>query len=377
MDPIARDLTKWIPTLLDVWRAFRKGGAGAVGAPEDRLLPNEQREVAAAVRALSKGLTGERLLSGSRYMDDPKLLGGYLLFYWPISYAQARYALRALGERPRGVLDLGSGPAPMAFAALDGGAREVVAADRSEAALELARALAAHRGEALSIRVWKAANQPIPDGRFSLITASHLINELWTGQLDAIPRRTGLIERAFEHLEPNGRALILEPALRETSRGLLEVRDLLLGRGIVPLSPCLYRDACPALSKETDWCHAEIPWEPPRLVADLARAAGLHKEALKMTALLLARSSEARPCPTDGDNLFRIVSEPLASKGRQRFMGCGPRGRVGLSLQTKHISESNARFARLQRGDLVRIEGFEEKGDGLALLPDSRVEFVR
>lgn len=371
MDPIARDLSRWISTLLEVWRASHKGGAG----PEDRLLPGEQREVASGVRRLSQGLTGQRALAGSRYMDDPSLIGAYLLFYWPISYAQARHALRALASRPRSVLDLGSGPGPMAFAALDSGAREVTAADRSEPALELARQLAVRRGESLSIRIWKAANQPIPEGQFELVAMSHLINELWIGQPDARQRRAGLVERSFERLEPGGRALILEPALRETSRAMLGVRDLLAARGIAPLSPCLFRGACPALVKDSDWCHAEIPWEPPRLVADLARAAGLHKESLKMTALVFGRASEAPACPGDA-NLFRIVSEPLASKGRQRFMGCGPRGRVGLSLQTKHLTESNKRFARLQRGDLVRIEGCEEKGDGLSLGPDSRVEFV-
>lgn len=371
MDPIARDLSRWIPTLIDVWRASRKVGAG----PEDRLLPGEQREIAAGVRCLSRGLTGPRALAGSRYMDDPGLLGAYLLFYWPISYAQARHALRALTSRPRSVLDLGSGPGPMAFAALDGGAREVTVADRSEPALELARQIAIRRGESISIRVWKAANQPIPEGRFALVTMSHLLNELWKGQPDALQRRAGLIERAIERLEPGGRALVLEPALRETSRDMLGVRDLIAARGVAPLSPCLYRGSCPALVKDTDWCHAEVPWEPPRLVAELARGAGLHKESLKMTAFVFGRASEVPAFPDDVD-LFRIVSEPLASKGRQRFMGCGPRGRIGLSLQTKHLTESNERFARLRRGDLVRIQGCEEKGDGLALGPDSRVEFV-
>jgi len=77
-------------------------------------------------------------------MDDPLLLGAYLLFYWPISYAQARVVLGELVARPRCVLDLGSGPGPFAFAALDAGAsgfvgkdapaEEVVAAARHAAA---------------------------------------------------------------------------------------------------------------------------------------------------------------------------------------------------------------------------------------------------
>ena len=375
MDAIERDLGGWIPVLLDVWRRSRRLPEG----PRDRLLPHELREVTQAVRKISAGLTGARTLAGTRYMDDPRLLGAYLLYYWPNSYAQARHVLRPVfasaTARAASVLDLGSGPGPVAFAALDAGAGRATAADRSAGALELARTLAAERGELLSLVQWNAANQPIPEGKFALITVGHLVNELWQGQPDAVNRRAGLIERAFGHLEPGGRVVVIEPALRETSRGTLEMRDCLLTKGIVPVWPCLFREGCPALARETDWCHSELAWEPPRLLADIAKAAGLHKESLKMTAIAFMRAGEAPDCGEDGC-IFRIVSEPLASKGRQRFMGCGARGRIGLSLQTKHITESNRRFGRLRRGDLVRIEGFEEKGDGLALLPESRVDFV-
>src|SRR5208282_6340226 len=103
---------------------------------------------ASAIRTLSLGLTRDRRLAGARYMDEPRLLGAYLLFYWPVSYAQGRQVLGELPSRVRTVLDLGSGPGPLAFAALDSGAAEVTAADRSRPALALARELAAEAGEA-------------------------------------------------------------------------------------------------------------------------------------------------------------------------------------------------------------------------------------
>ena len=136
-DP-ARDLEQWIPRLITVWRQHRAKGRPPQGRhgrhqhdDEGRgLTPDEVREVAAGVKQLSLGLTRERQLAGARYMDDPKLLGAYLLFYWPVSYAQARATLSELTTRPRAVLDLGSGPGPMAFAAMDAGASTVTAADR-------------------------------------------------------------------------------------------------------------------------------------------------------------------------------------------------------------------------------------------------------
>jgi SAM-dependent methyltransferase len=372
MDPIRRDLEMWIPRLIAAWRRARK----TRGGPPEGLTSQELKEVGAAVRVLSHGLTRDRELAGARYMEDPRLLGAYLLFYWPVSYAQARHALRELSDRPREVLDLGSGPGPLAFACLDAGAAEVVAADRSPAALALMRELAADAGEGMATRSWNAlSGDPLPEGRFDLLTMGHMLNELWAGQPDAVARRAGLVERAFARVKPQGSLLIVEPALRETSRALLEVRDRLVDAGHGVKSPCLFRGACPALVKQSDWCHAERSWEPPPLVQAIGRAAGLRKEALKMTYLLLAPKGEPWPELPAG-RLFRIVSEPLASKGRQRYIGCGPEGRIGLAVQDKHLGDGNAVFARLERGDVIAVEGTADRGDGLALDDRSGVTVV-
>ena len=66
---------------------------------------------------------------------------------------------------------------------------------------------------------------------------------------------------------------------------------------------------------------------------------------------MLAPKGEAWPELPAG-RLFRIVSEPLEGKGRQRYIGCGPEGRVGLALQEKHRTEKNERFFNLHRGDV-------------------------
>src|SRR5215217_617790 len=234
----SKDLERWMPRLIAVWRASRGKGDG----PEGRLTPQEVKEVGAGVRQLSMGLTRERQLAGARYMDDPKLLGAYLLFYWPVSYAQARQALGELPHRPRSVLDLGSGPGPLAFAAMDAGAAEVTAADRSKPALTLARALAAEAGEALATRDWDPLKKaPLPEGQFDLITMGHVLNELYgTGDAATNPR-AALLEGIMERVKKGGSLLILEPALRETSRGLLKVRDVLVAKGYAVRAPCMFR----------------------------------------------------------------------------------------------------------------------------------------
>jgi len=311
-------------------------------------------------------------------MDDPALLGAYLLFFWPVSYAQAR---QVLGELPRvgTVLDLASGPAPVAFAALDSGARDVTIADRSPAALATAKELAREAGEALGIRridlaVAKPATHEV-GGPFDLIAIGHGLNELYSAQPDAASRRAALVDGWIGTLKKGGSLMILEPALRDTSRALLEIRDLLVQRGRAIRAPCLYRGNCPALVKQTDWCHAERPWRRPPLVEAIARAAGLRRESLKMSYLVVASTDSTWADPPPG-RVFRIVSELLQGKGRLRYMGCGPEGRIGLALQDKHRAEGNAAFADLQRGDVISISEAEARGDGLALNERSEVRVL-
>jgi SAM-dependent methyltransferase len=371
MDSYAPDLARWMPRLLAVWRRARKLPEGPPS-----LTPKELKEVAAGVRTLSLGLTRERQLAGARYMDDPRLLGAYLLFYWPVSYAQGRQVLGELPARARSVLDLGSGPGPLAFAALDAGAADVTAADRSRPALALARELAVEAGEALATREWDAhRDSGLPASGLDAVLIGHLLNELFGKGEPALGRRAALVERALGALRPGGSVVLLEPALRDTSRELLQLRDVLVRRGYAVRAPCLFRGDCPALVKPSDWCHAERAWNMPPVLEALARTAGLHKEALKMSYLVLAPKGEPWREPPAG-RLFRLVSEPLEGKGRQRFMGCGPEGRLGLALQEKHRTEANAAFFGLARGDLVSLTEAEPRGDGLALTERSEVRVV-
>jgi len=357
--------------LLAAYRRARRGREGS-RLPPDRLTPGELRDVAAGVRELSLGLTRERSLAGVKYFDSPRMLGAYLLFYWPISYAQVRGVLPELPGRRHALLDVGCGPAPGTFAVLDSGARQAVAVDRSGAALSLAQSLAREAGYSIQTRRWNP-DSGAPEGRYDLILVQHVLNELWADSGAATERRARLATDLTQRLAPGGTLLLIEPALQSTSRSLLEVRDRLVAQGFSVRAPCFYRGACPALVRETDWCHADRSWNPPPFVRGLASAAGLHKDSLKMSYLALAAPGEPWAEPPPG-RIFRVVSEPLAGKGRRRYIGCGPDGRMGLALQDKHVRDQNAVFNQLERGDVVRLTGAESKGDGLGLGPDSQVE---
>jgi hypothetical protein len=115
--------------------------------------------------------------------------------------------------------------------------------------------------------------------------------------------------------------------------------------------------------------------EVPPVVEEIGRRAGLRKEAVKMSYLVLAPPGEGWAEPPPG-RVFRIVSEPLPSKGRLRYMGCGPEGRMGLALQEKDVGERNRAFERLLRGDVVRLSAVEPRGDGLRIGAESDVRVL-
>jgi hypothetical protein len=161
-------------------------------------------------------------------------------------------------------------------------------------------------------------------------------------------------------LADDGTLILIEPALRETSRELLAVRDQVVAAGLVVAAPCLWIGACPALRRERDWCHDTA------LRANVTGPAAL----VDFSYLVLRAHGDPVTDPT----LFRIVSAPLAEKGRLRLYGCGPAGRQPLVRLRRHESETNGAFAELERGDLARIARTTFARDGLRVTPETVVQ---
>lgn len=333
-----------------VWRQI----TGRPPGPEGRLLPAEHAAAARALRKLAAGFSGDRSIAGRDYQGDPELLGAYLLFYWPVSYAQARAVLRLSGLKPgERALDLGAGTGPVAMALADTGWR-VTAAERSPAA----RAVMARFG-ALGVFDWEAG-QPLPEGTFDLITMSHVLNELWKSAPDRISKRLTLIEALTERLSPAGHILLIEPARHVINADLLALRDRVAEIGLHIAGPCFYQGPCPARA-EGAACHAELHWQPSPLVRDLANAASIDKSVLAFSWLLLSR----QPVAVDPARV-RVVSEMRLNKaGRERLLVCGVDGRFSLSAPKRGPNQPWRKvWEGLVRGDAVRVEAPEARESG-------------
>jgi len=385
----------YLPLLLKLWR-----DRSAV-RPLRRDMPargtafteSELWEAGHAVRELSRGFTRDRRLAGRSYMDDPRLLGGYLLYFWPVSYAQTWAAATLAGLlRPstnRRVLDIGSGPGPSSLALADMGMSSVTAADRSDASLALARDIARDAGKRLQTRTADLTKESDVErlsgsGPFDLLVAVHTLNELWVADPDRIQRRVTLMVRLARLLAPGGRVLLVEPALTTTANDSILVRDSLVRDGWTVVSPCTFAGDCPALPSGT--CHAEVAWDPPRAVTRLAHAARIGKEALAFSYFLLAPKGTERAAddveaqrPTSHPvGHYRVVSERfLAKSGRVRLLVCGPEGRFPVSVDGRSELPAARTLRGLGRYDLVSVERAEKRETGYGLTGESSLRVVR
>ena len=353
-------LDRWLPHLLSVWRP----GLG----PSDGLTTPEADAVAAGVRKLSRGLTGTRSLAGGSYLDREDLLGAYLLYYWPVSFAQTLYALRQGQVPSRGrALDLGSGPGPGSFALLEAGWDDVTAADRSPEALALAQKLAARAGKNLKTVPWEAQDGLPAGGPWDLIVLGHFINELAPGAPDRLALRQDFLRSLAGRLTATGRILVLEPASHGPNADALALRDGAVADGWAVAGPCFFQGACPARAAGAA-CHDVLHWKVPHLVAQTARRAGIDKRELPFTWLVLKPSG----VPPADPALVRVVSEPLLNKaGRRRVVVCGVGGRFSLSAPGPYCSPA---WIHVGRGQALRVIDPElREGGGWGLGPATRL----
>jgi small ribosomal subunit Rsm22 len=288
-------------------------------------------------------LVGARALVGTPYLAAPDLRREYERDIAPRTRAALGKILTEVFPEgvawPGSALDLGTGTG----AAVDA-LRGHFGADLAVVGVDQVRAPGVVTADlALAL--------PAVEGRFDLIVAAHLLGELYVDRphdvrVDTRARRV----RAWadELLAVGGTMILIEPALRETSRELLAVRDQLLALSdLEVVAPCFWTGACPALANERDWCHdaASVPSSP------------------RVDFSYLVLRDRWRPIP--GELRYRVVSDPLPEKGRLKLYACGPTGRHPFIRLDRNESPTNAAFADLVRGDVARIAGAAKANDGM------------
>jgi ribosomal protein RSM22 (predicted rRNA methylase) len=358
------------------------------GLPHSRL--------AQVVSDLSRLFTKERTELSRSYLEDPAAVMAYLSYFVPVNLSKIQVLLDEMPivqpQERFSVLDLGSGPGTGSVAVLDWwhhhkhpGALSVVAVDSSPNALTYASQLWSrychtagitmasfqrHEGD-LKQAAWLM--QVRPRAPFDLIILANSLNELYVEAKDPIAARTNFVAEVLALLAPSGTMMILEPALRETSRALYQVRDRLLQeKRCTVFSPCLHENSCPALVNPYDWCHEERAWDPPTVIRQIDDEVGFIKDALKFSYLLLRKDGrtivERRP------DVYRVVSELREMKGEKRAWLCNEQGRHEVGRQDRLASPQNKDFDAWHRGAIVQIERIVRKEKGGKVSTLGRIE---
>ncbi|MEZ4462740.1 MAG: methyltransferase type 12, partial [bacterium] len=127
---------------------------------------------------------------------------------------------------------------------------------------------------------------------------------------------------------------------------------------------------CPALA-DNDWCHTSLQWVPPPWVNRLSEETGLDRTRIKMSYLVVSKVPATVP-HLEG-TVARVVSEPLHTKGRLRYIVCGQTGRFPIVMPSSRVSPQTQPMERLPPGTVVEFGPTQPKGDG----EDVSKSFVR
>jgi SAM-dependent methyltransferase len=260
------------------------------------------------------------------------------------------------------VLDIGTGLGAstwgLARALSVTGAEGTVAAtfvDEDEAALRIARVLAdARRAEgAVKVEV-----DDVRAGVYDVVLVGQSLGEMIpNGHEDEQARFLGgLIDRS---LAPDGSLVVIEPALRERTRRLHRVRDLLVARGgVTVFAPCLHARPCPALADESAWCHEDLPIDLPPRLATLARAAGLRWQGLTFSYLVLRKDGATLRDAIGAAHSYRVVSLPIVTKGKRELWLCadGVRRKLARLDRDRPAARATDAWANAERGDVLVLD---------------------
>jgi hypothetical protein len=364
------------------WRDTLDAVAVAHGWPTSR----DTNRLAASVAAVSAAYNDRAVARATMKDAGPARLG----FLFARDVPKGAAAVRELiatdvqsFDRSLRVLDLGAGLGAMtwglarALEASGSCARiEALWVDDDARALEMgmevlrARASQSQERIRLDARPMARPVQSTNDlGQFDLVLLGNVLSELAVGvsEDERLARHVQWLLRLLDEQTAAGGALVVvEPALRDRTRYLHRIRDALVERGQIVFAPCLHSERCPALRRDTDWCHEDLAIDLPGWLAPVARAAGLRWQGLTFSYLVVRRGGRLVDHFNKGPAgvRLRVVSEIMPSKGKTEAFLCGEfvaEGRVVCSRERvsrldRAATPLNDAWDELRRGDILVVD---------------------
>jgi len=219
-----------------------------------------------------------------------------------------------------------------------------------------------------------------PRARYDIILLNRALGALWQDNDADKRKRVGYIAALADSLEDGGCIVIIEPSARSGSRELQALRNIAVERhGLNIFAPCLRQGPCPMLDegREAEWCFSETLWARPKFVRKLDQFLERKSFAPAFSYVVVSKQSASPVQTVQGAHLFRAVGGLIQEKGKFRAYLCGEVGCVMTTLLKRHSKGDARSFRSLRRGDIMAIDDWEKKNDGLRLHDSSRVEILR
>lgn len=318
------------------------------------------------------------------YFSDSRVRKAYIAYYLPMTALKVQFALAELGRlRPEffsrsqfRLTDFGAGPLSGLFGFATYFLGQTPSATPPQVSYSAFDRNFEIMGEAFDLfRSWNprfeiepmlrptdildlGPGDPESDGIFILNLLSELLPH--GASAEEIPEAYEIvIRRAIERLAPGGVLLIIEPALKRATRRLHHLHDWIQkSTDLRVLAPCTHDRPCPLVSIRRDWCHEVRRWNYPGWFQRLDARLGHRNSRLLYSFLLLEMPGSSLKGRRD---IFRVISEPMATKGKHERILCGDLGRFRATLLKRHgKSPSVCAFSESTRGDVLEIEGAEQ-----------------
>ncbi len=324
--------------LKDLLALYHRDRGGSIGETEGGV-----RELSAMFNGVTPHKPG--------YLAAGRLRRAYVHYYLPVNAEKVARVLTELDayappERPPRVLDFGCGPGTASVALLlKRTVADLCLVDTVDEALDDAQWFARQLGVEA-----RRAHEPPAGETFDLILAANVFSET-TAKLE-------------ERLTDRGHLVVIEPALKSSTRKLGQWRDRMVAAGYRVAAPCVGQAACPMLERDDLWCHMDIAWPRPAGVAEIDRRLGLTKESLKYSYAVVTKNGGTL---ADLGADVRVVSNLHKEKGKAWAWVCGKQGPLcRAEVLTRHRSEATAAFFHADRGDVLKmkVEGEFARSEG-------------
>ncbi|MCX7994624.1 MAG: methyltransferase domain-containing protein [candidate division WOR-3 bacterium] len=188
----------------------------------------------------------------------------------------------------------------------------------------------------------------VDKGQYDFIILSNSLVEI--SQSRKIP--ISFIQMCMNHLKKGGFVIIIEPALKNLTRRLMELRKSIIENRIgIILLPCLHNEKCPLLIKIGEWCHQSIKWQPPDFIKIINQKLFRKVEYLKF-AYLVITDEVYKPLVSI---IYPVIGRVAKEKGRARCFVCSNNGVIELLRLDRDESAKNEIFIDLTMGDFVEV----------------------